>query len=241
MRFWGQVWHASVSNHVRVFAYRLAHAALPCRAMSAGMRGLPRSQAVCGGCDAGFRGGRGRPLESYTHLFLECPSFAAAMDWLLDVWQHIKGSRPPKDARVIIAADPAAAWPPASMPPADVQLWTALRLMLLYHVWAARGSQDVQQRSAAVAVRAAIAAIRREVELQFNRLRLEGGRGADLPPRLRRITAPLQAPCSFDDVWKRSGLVRVDPPVAAGGQPRLVVLLSDSWPVPAPAPPAGPP
>ena len=82
------------------------------------------------------------PLETYTHIFFECPAFAGAKDWLLDLWQHISGVRPPDTAAAIVADEPGAC--PAGQQPAEerAHLWQALRLTLLRHIWAARCSSD---------------------------------------------------------------------------------------------------
>jgi hypothetical protein len=228
--FWRRVWRAPVSNHVRVFAFRLAHAALPCAAMAACMQSRPLAAAFCPHCPAPAPRGR-RPLETYTHLFLECPLYRPALEWLADVWQAVAGQRPPLVPAVIVADD-MRAWP-AAPTGALVALWTALRLTVLYCVWRARVARDALERTAGAVVRSAIATLRAEMRLQYNRGQLCDSLADDLPAELL-ARAPLPAAWTFADVWAGTGLCRVDPSASAGGSHRLVVLLSAHHPVAAP-------
>jgi exonuclease III len=225
---WKAVWQASVPNHIKVFAYRLLHAALPVNAMRACRYSLLRRDARCLQCPSAPRATR--PLETYSHLFVQCHTYRPAVDWLVCLWEAVSGHRPPLDAAVLVADDPAAAWQHRPQG-AKHQLWTALRLTLLYHVWAASRSQHTEQRSAAAVVRAAIASVSREITHQFTLQQLQQSCAA-VPQRLLRRLDPGGGKTHFASVWAESGLVRVS------GQTthlRLEVLLSDSFPVAAPA------
>ena len=226
---WECIWGAPVSNRIRVFAWRLLHGALPCAAYAAVMHKRARNTAWCPHCDATLPPRTPRPLETYTHLFMLCPTYRPAVDWLLDVWHAVKGVRPPLSAAVVVAGDPATPWPgcPSGH---DAACWLALRLTVLFHVWAARQSGAATQQSAAAVVRAAIASLRQEVVLAYN----HAHHSADdfvVPQRLLGLPPSQRRRGSFD-VWLASGLVRVD--VDGSGQRSLRVLLSDSWPVAAP-------
>lgn len=236
---WKAVWQASVPNHVKVLAYRLLHASLPVNAMRACRYAMQRCDAWCLQCTSAP--GHPRPLETYSHLFVQCRTYRPAVEWLASVWEALSGHKPPLDAAVIVADDPAADWQHRPQGPKH-QLWTALRLTLLYHVWAASRSQRVEQRSAAAVVRAVIASVSQEITHQFTLQQLQQS-CASVPQRLLRRLDPGGGADHFDSVWADSGLVRVSAPAAQpaprAAQPRVTVLLSESFPVSAPAMLAG--
>lgn len=237
-----------MSNRVKVFAYRLSHAALPCSAMFQARRasdrdrssGEARRRAVCPACP--HTPGRARALETYSHLFLDCPTYRPAVEWLLDLWEAVSGHRPPAEAMVVITADPAAGWEAAPTGQAAL-VWTALRCTVLYHVWAARCSPLSADKSAAAVVLASIASVSSEIRLHFNRACLARDT-RDIPKALLRVAAPLSGSGGGDeddgafDVWVSSRLARVEAPATPGGRRRLYILLSAVHPVPAPTPAA---
>jgi hypothetical protein len=229
--FWQRLWHAPVSNNVKVFAYRLAHAGLPCAAMKSFTRAAGVASAYCPLCPVGGPR-RSRPLETYSHLFLDCPSYRPAVEWLLDLWQAVAGHRPPLEAAVVIADD-VRAWPHAPTGP-QAALWSALRLTVLYSIWCARMSADAQQKSSAAVVRSAVALLRGEMFLQYRREALSSSLPASVPVELLRVHTSTRHKGSFEAVWAGSGLCRVDPAGPAGGGARLVVLLTTDRPVAAP-------
>ena len=223
-----------MSNRVKVFGYRLMHASVPCAALEAYMRERGHLHAVCKHCPA-LGGCRRRPLETYTHLFLACPVYRPAVQWLADLWQHISGSRPPVEAAVIIADQPGA-W--AAAPTGEQQrLWTALRLVVLHAVWEARCSRDAARQTARAVVLAVIASLREEMSLQFTRWRLADTGRRDLPPHVMKMRRLEAAPDDFD-VWQSSGLCSVEQVSFYGGRTfmprRLNLLLDDLQPVPVP-------
>ncbi len=225
-QFWNQLWSAPISNRTKVFGYRLMHAALPCAAMRAARFHQQPQDAYCPHCPAPG-GPRPRPLEDYTHLFLECPTYAPALQWLLDIWQHITGHRPPADATVLVAADPST-WPDAP-DGVHAQLWLALRLVVLHSIWDARCSRDDTRRTARAVVLAAVRTLREEMLLQFNHSTFEARLQRVLPPAVMQVQRLAEASNSLD-VWLASGLCSL----SADGQ-RLNLALDDSRPVPAPA------
>lgn len=202
------------------------HAALPCAAMRAARFHQQPQDAYCPHCPAPG-GPRPRPLEDYTHLFLECPTYAPALQWLLDIWQHITGHRPPADATVLVAADPST-WPDAP-DGVHAQLWLALRLVVLHSIWDARCSRDDTRRTARAVVLAAVRTLREEMLLQFNHSTFEARLQRVLPPAVMQVQRLAEASNSLD-VWLASGLCSL----SADGQ-RLNLALDDSRPVPAPA------
>jgi hypothetical protein len=231
---WRRLWGAPVPNGVKVFAYRIAHAGLPCAAMRAVTHGLGVARAYCPHCQAPAVGAvRTRPLETYTHLFLGCPVYRPALEWLCDLWHAVSGNRPPLDAAALIADDQRG-WPEAPTG-ARAALWSALRMVTLYHIWVAKVSGDARQQSAAAVVRAAIATLRTEMRVRFQRSGLAASHATDLPRTLCRSPLPPDPqPASFADIWACPGLCRVAASSSTGGSDVLVLLLSDLVPVPAP-------
>ena len=196
------------------------------------MRDLQPSAAVCPACPA--PGGRARrPLETYTHLFLECPTYRLAIQWLADLWHAIDGVRPPLTAAAIIADEPGA-W--ARAPEGErARLWAALRLTVLHAIWDARVSADASRCTARAVVLAAVESLRAEMRLQFTRSRLAADAAHPLPPALVVVQRSRPAP---DDlaVWVSGGLcsVRQSSLAAAAASPRLDIHLDQQHPVIAP-------
>lgn len=180
-QFWKAVHTTTLPKHYAVFAYRLAHAALPCNAMRVARLGARGGSAACPLCCGPGPLAAG-PLETYSHLFLECPACKPAVEWLADVWLSIAGERPPLTAAVIVADDPAA-WPqrPAGV---GARMWSALRIALLYHIWEARQSGDPTSRSAHSIVRATVSALRQAMQMQYNRLYASRELEQHLPARV---------------------------------------------------------
>jgi hypothetical protein len=146
-----------------------------------------RDRAGCKCCAHPRGAGRtAAPLETYTHIFFECPSFAGAKDWLLDLWQHISGARPPDTAAAVVADEPGA-WPAGQQPAGErAHLWQALRLTLLRHIWAARCSGDPEQQHARAVVSATVSCVRAEVQQLYNCSYMRDHLSRALPPRIVR-------------------------------------------------------
>lgn len=223
-----------MSNRVKVFGYRLMHAALPCAAMEAFKRNRDQRAAACPHCPA-LGGHQRRPLETYTHMFLACPVYRPAVQWLADLWQHLSGVQPPVEAAVIIA-DQHDAW--ATAPVGEQRrLWTALRLVLLHAIWEARCSRDAGRQTARAVVLAAIGGLQEEMRVQFTRWRLSQDGRRDLPPHVLKMRR-LQAAHDDFDVWQSSGLCSVEHVSLDGGHTLIPLCLhlhlDDQQPVPAP-------
>jgi hypothetical protein len=167
-------------------------------------------------------------------LRAHCKTFAPAISWLQDVWQAISGTRPPATADAIITAQPGG-WAPSKL---DEPLWHALRLTVLFSIWACRCSPDPTQRNARAAVQNAVEAITADIRLQFNRQFLAKELCRSLPPHVRRMQQRRPQPDTFS-VWLRPQLASIN--INAAGRQQLTVHLSTAHPVPCPPPPAGAP
>ena len=255
-KYWVGLWRRlPVPNPVKAFAWKLAHGALPCNAMVAGrLQRAHRDGLGCQCCPpppvAGGPSARAapRPPETLTHLFLECPAFAGAVQWLSDLWVALGGAAPPLTLEVIVAGEPGA-WPAAPAEDSDeAARWHALRLTLLYHIWAARCSRDSRQQSARAVVTTTVAALCSDIRLQYNRAFCAQLLQRHLPNRqlaMRRL-APAQP--TFV-VWLHPKVARLRerspmqprPPSGVDPPPELELLLDIHRPVPAPAAPPPPP
>jgi hypothetical protein len=241
-KYWGDLWDLPVDNSVKVFAYRLLHAAIPCKAMVSHKQHRGPRQAFCDRCQQANAGAsRILPLETYTHLFVQCPTYRTAVLWLLDLWQALTGYLPPCSAEVLVA-DVLEAWPDAPQG-AQRAVWSALRLTVLYHIWEARCSADSTKQNGPAVVRATIHAIRGAMLLQYNRSYRRQQMAHMLPSSVLSMRRLEPAVDTFS-VWLSSGLCRLDgaeddgrnvPPRSQPGDgQRLVILLTESHPVPVP-------
>ena len=254
-KYWRMLWDdVPVGMAVKCFAVRLLHACLPCHAMHASLQGIRvtsmragRPFAACRCCSG--KDARGRYVfETYTHLFCGCPAFSGAKGWLQDLWESISGSRPPDTAAAIVADAPDA-WPAGQRPVGDqLLLWQALRLSLLFNIWAARCSDDPEQRSSRAVVAATVAAVRGEVQMQFHRTYQRSALLRALPAAVfsRQQQRP---PTANLGIWLCPAIASVTTAAQqqqpAAGQPpppppvrRLTLHLTLQHPVP--APPAAP-
>lgn len=234
---WAWVWKVlPVPRRVKVFAVRLLHAALPCRAMHAAKQRIrDREFALCQCC--GGRDAQGRLVpETYTHLFMHCPAFAPAITWLQDLWEAISGHRPPSSPDVIITGQPGPAWPQAPEK-TDAALWHALRISLLANVWACRCADDTAERNAHTAVRLTIEGITADIKLQYNRSYHTEQLQRSLPPRVLRMKRRRPAADTLS-VWLRPQLASLQANPSGPQSPqRLITHLSMTQPIAAPLPP----
>ena len=221
---WAEMQRLPLSNRVKVFAVRLLHGALPCRAMVAAMRARPRVWVACPSCTADSARQRPVPAETYSHIFLECPSYRPAVQWLARLWGALSTSAPPLNAATIITAAPGS-WQPAQ---ARAPVWHSLRLLTLFAIWEARMSDDPALQAPAAVVASIIRAVETEIRLQFARCCERDQHARHLPLSVLAMRT-LQCAKNGFAAWSSVGLCHV----LAGGQ--LVVSLSASWPVLAPA------
>ena len=228
---WAMLWHLPVSNRVKIFGLRLLHGSIPCRAMVAGMRAKPAAFLACDACArCRAAGGPAVPAETYSHLFLDCPVYRPALQWLSSLWAALPSSTPPPlEASVFITAEPDAPWRPAQ---ARARVWHSLRLLTLHAIWDARVSGDAHRQTAAAVVASVVASVTAEVKLQHARCTRREHHARQLPPGVLAMRR-LQAASDDYAAWAAAGLCRVIGAGSPGGS-HLVVLLSASWPVQAP-------
>ena len=232
-KFWELLWDLPVSNSIKVFAVRYMHASLPCAAMEAAHRSRQDCFVHCRACARDVAPPLAIPSETYTHLFLDCPSYRPALEWLVSLWEKLAGERPPLDVATIITSEPQS-WQPSDA--ARLPVWHALRLTVLHSIWSVRCAASDAVPCAASVVRLAIRRLTEEVHLQYRRARQRVAMERALPPAVLATQRQRPSKDGFA-AWQQLGLCVELPPSVPGGLSHLVVLLSSTYPVPAPADP----
>ena len=232
---WQRLWAAPVNNRSRTLGWKLLHGRLPVGLYEAKFDSRPSGKHCCSyGTCSGHAARRQPPLASISHLFLECPHYQPARDWLADTWHAISGQRPPLSAAVLLG-DQQSAWPqyPAA---ATADLWNALRLSWLFSLWEVHSHVDPMQRHSHAVVAGAISSMLTIIRSVFSRCN-PGPLIFDVLPSsiLTRPVEQLEV-SEFASVWARNNaLCKVewdDQQV-----PHLRMRLSMLLPVPAPLPP----
>jgi hypothetical protein len=137
---YNRVGHKQLPKQLREFGWRLLHAGVKvgARRMLSARRQTP-AQFTC----LAQQCQQMPQLETFSHLFVECPVAAAVWQWFAQLWQQVQpGTVVPINSRVLLLDD-FSTW----APPADKQLlWTQLRLLLLESIYAVRNSCSNSQR-----------------------------------------------------------------------------------------------
>ena len=158
---WKRLKGTRLPREVAVLGWRIMHGSLYCRAFTSYLFNTPTTSSYCTAACCSQK------PETLTHLFMECDTVRPAVDWFLDLWLIIGGTRPPKDAQVLLADDHRV-WAPTQE---LAELWNLLRLEFLYVVWSARcarNSTHVPFQAAGVAARV-VARMRKHIELDWVR------------------------------------------------------------------------
>ena len=233
-QLWKRLWDCPASNRAKTLVWRLQHASLPCGLYLAakGFQLPPSCPAPT--CQEPAPSQQQPPGATLTHLFVECPLYAAARTWLADLWTAVTGAAaPPLDSPELLLGDRPAAWAGYPSGSGLQSLWTALRATWLWAVWCHhRGGEPSPDPSAAV-VAAVVMELRRLMWAHFRMAALPDDTLEGLPRS--HITAQLKPAqlSSFEASWAHEGVlcevVRGDDHV-----PHLRVHLSLTRPVVAP-------
>ena len=223
------------------FGWRLLHGALACGAWRVpyAPADAVRRECMCSapGCVAAVPGAAAAdlPLETYTHMFVTCPTVVPAVAWLCRLGGRILGAVPPPDPLVIILGDPAA-WRPqrggtrAEARAADA-LWMHVRLRLLQAIWRARcvraatpDGAAVPAVGAAAVVAMAAAAVEQDMRRDWHRVqhdvRSEAGVSAAM---FAGHSDPMLTREAFEQRWCVRGVLASV--VGGVGRERLVVSV----------------
>ncbi|KAJ9530847.1 hypothetical protein QJQ45_028863 [Haematococcus lacustris] len=146
-------------------------------------------------------------LETLTHAFLTCPAVAPVWEWVLDVYGHLTGTRPPSgDALLLLSGRPTRSEAPPFQP-SDSLLWLRLRVAFLGTVWRLRSSgaatalqpQMVAQRVAEEVVLTLSSAVKRDWHRVGRDIRV--GLCGAVPSTWFRGTDPELGADQFDRLW----------------------------------------
>jgi hypothetical protein len=97
----------------------------------------PASQLPMGFCT---RPGCADVVETFTHLFMECPLAARVWLWVQGLWTAITGRPPPPLTSQVLLVGHRAAWSPDSAP--LWRLWTRIRIAAIHFLWSAASQRD---------------------------------------------------------------------------------------------------
>lgn len=234
---WQRLWDAPAGNRARIMGWRLAHGSIPCGLyMAAHGRGGEEAH-LCTAQQCRESGQRSKPRDSLTHIFVQCPRYAAAREWLRSLWRTITGEYgpgPPVDNAGVMLADCPFAWPGYPSAYGLVRLWSALRLLLLHAIWCAHCAADASHQSPRAVVRQVVQEARRLMRCQF-------GMAALVEETMDRLPT-----CCITAQFKPSSLADFEACWAAGGvlcsvlksdgreRPKIRIFLTESHPVPLP-------
>ena len=190
----------------------------------------PASQVPLGFCT---RPGCADVVETFSHLFLECPLSARVWLWVQGFWTAITQQAPPPIDSQVLLVGHRAAWDPGSA--ALWQLWTRIRIATIHFLWTAASQRDrhgTPTNAPSVAARVVyflISAIRSDFVRVVSDIRRIG---SDCASWFRGRPCAI-AREEFEEMWGCGGvLCRVD---EVQGPPLVLrVLLSCSHPVPLP-------
>ncbi|KAJ9519260.1 hypothetical protein QJQ45_017924, partial [Haematococcus lacustris] len=165
LQVWKELMDPTLRREHAIVAWRVLHGSLMVGALWGHIlkgAAAPGSSA-CRLCQPG-------QLETLTHAFLTCPAVAPVWEWVLDVYGHLTGTRPPSgDALLLLSGRPTRSEAPPFQPP-DSLLWLRLRVAYLGTVWRLRSSgaatalqpQMVAQRVAEEVVLTLSSAVKRD-------------------------------------------------------------------------------
>jgi len=215
-----------IPRRQRWVATQLLHAALPCAAYEHKNNPQRRVESRClvPAC-----GGRAANLS---HIFGDCSVATAVVQWLCNVWSVIEpGNRPPP-AFAVIAVGDLDVWRPRA-----VELWTRVRLQLLYSLWQAAEVATADRPPVAQAVAASVVAgIAAAIRLDWLRATLSApelaGACGQWMTGSGHAMSPEAAIDQFAALWCVRGVL-CQPPASPLHPP--VVRWDSAWPVRFPA------
>jgi Reverse transcriptase (RNA-dependent DNA polymerase) len=188
------VWNKRLSRELSYFGWQLLHRSLRAGAFRVGWTGdvvsvLDFCQCRADTCvvDLASLSDLGRCpatacLETYSHMFVFCPVVQPAVYWLIGLWGLVEaGNCPPLDPQVLVVGD-TTAWQPAGQP--AQLLWLHVRLTFLQVVWRLRcdRSNEGSQFTAAGIVARVVAALTRDIHMDWFRVRVDARQHAGVAP-----------------------------------------------------------
>ena len=119
------------------------------------------------------------PLETLSHVFVECPVAVRAWQWMRDLWQQLDAAAGPmpSDRRVLLLGQ--GQWSPSR---GLRQLWYYLRILMLHSLWIGRcPAGGTAGHTAHAAVNRLVATVRHQVAMDWQRVQTDIRWGTGLP------------------------------------------------------------
>ena len=214
---WNQAWSKHKPRHLRVFAWRLLHAALPVGAAKVkfcrpgGVQQLLQQCCQHPTCQTVQPQ---PPLETLTHVFLECSVARRAWQWWRVMWLRMDPAAGlmPLDPRLLLLGE--GAWAPGRQ---CALLWDHLRVLMLHSLWVTRcTAAGSPAHTARAAVGRFVGAVQHQVAMEWQRVSSDIRWGTGLPFDWFRGRDPRIQPAAFKARWCQRGVIASLQPPSAG-------------------------
>lgn len=193
---------------LRIFAWRLLHAALPvgaARVKFVRPGNVPQLLQQCCQHPACQAVQPQPPLETLTHVFVGCPVAQRAWRWWRRVWLRLDPAAGlmPLDAQLLLGGQ--GTWRPSVQ---CASLWRHLRVLMLHSLWTARCSAaGTPSHTAQAVVGRFVAAVRHQVSQEWQRVSSDIRWGTGLPFLWFRGRDPSIQPPAFKARWCHRGVI----------------------------------
>lgn len=229
VRVWRRLWHRSLPRDLQWFGWRLQHAALPVGAVKARyvrpghVQQLLEQACHHPQCQSAAGSGQQPPLETLSHLFLECPVAVQVWDWFAALWGRVMPGVALTASAALLLRDDDAGW----QPPVQLSyLWLHLRLLLLQSLWVVRcRSAGTPAHTAPAVVSRFVAVLRQHVCSDWQRVVGDIRWGTGMPAGWFRGRDPRLSREAFAHKWCVRGVIAALPSGGVSSQ-QLVFRLT---------------
>ena len=218
---WKAVWSKRLPRHLRIFAWRLLHAALPVGAVKARFVRPGNVQQLLQQCcqhPACQAATPQPPLETLSHVLVHCPVAVRAWQWMRALWLRLDPAVGPLplDQQLLVLGQ--GQWAPAD---ALGSLWDYLRILMLHSLWTVRcSSAGTPSHTAHAVVSKLVAAVRHQVAMDWQRVESDIRWGTGLPFTWFLGRDPSMTTQAFQSKWcKRGVLVSLPAAGSTGAAP----------------------
>ena len=225
---WKQAWSKDMPRHLRIFTWRLLHAALPvgaARVKFVRPGNVQQLQQQCCQHSACQDVQPQPPLETLTHLFVECPVARRAWRWWRVMWLRLDPAAGlmPLDPKLLVVGQ--GAWRPSLQHATE---WYHLRVIMLHSLWQARcAAAGSPSHTAQAVVGRFVAAVKQQVSMDWRRVSGDIRWGTSLPFMWFRGRDPRIQPNAFKAKWCQRGVIALwKPPTMPGSVGDYVFRLS---------------
>ena len=207
---WKQVWDKRLPRHLRIFGWRLWHAALPVGGRRikfvkpGNVQQLLQQCCQHGPCQTQQPQ---PPLETLSHVFVQCPVAARAWQWMQALWLRLDpaaGPLPLHRQRLMLLGHHGQ-WQPSRQ---CQHLWEYMRILLLHCLWAVRCSAaGTPAHTAQAVVAKMVATLRHQVAMDWQRVQSDIRWGTGMPFSWFRGRDPHITTRAFKAKWCRRGVI----------------------------------